>query len=431
MTSKEIPNFGASFQKETLPNSVNVFLFKRIGAPISISTLFFAGSRFDSIPGTAHFVEHMLVASTKNYPSKNLLAEKIESVGGSFSASTSKNTVQINIDLAEKEDLPVGINTLREIVCLPTFDESVLETERGAILAEIEDSRSTPIGYVNYLTNNLTFQQTILCNPTIGERDSVKSITQDNLIEYFETYFSSGRVSFVVSGDIEMGDIVTEITNKIQLPTSEKFTRPEDVIFYRKNAIDYEIFENKNSDQIEFKITFPGCSSLKFPDAQALSIIGAALGGGRTSILSTELRYKRGLVYSVGSSASSSLDFGLFSISGGCPGKNIREVLDVISQDITKIVTTGISQEKLDFIKTRIRKSIKRGLQTSGSWVGAHSFDCLFNQDSPRLINEEIENIESITLEQANQVAKKYLAIDSWYFASCGREGVDKFSFKY
>ena len=83
-----LSDFGVSFEKAKLNNGINVFSFYRKGMPICFRINFFAGSRFDSIPGTVHFLEHVLVAGTEKFPSKDKLAEPLEKIGGNFSAST-------------------------------------------------------------------------------------------------------------------------------------------------------------------------------------------------------------------------------------------------------------------------------------------------------------------------------------------------------
>ena len=84
--AKTLADLGVSLEKRTLKNGANLFLFQRKGMPIYLRTTFFAGSRFDSIPGTAHFLEHMLLVGTKKFPTKNSMTEYIQKVGGEFAS---------------------------------------------------------------------------------------------------------------------------------------------------------------------------------------------------------------------------------------------------------------------------------------------------------------------------------------------------------
>jgi len=48
------------------------FYTKEKGFPINIQIIFNAGARFGKKPGISHFLEHMLVAGSKKYPTKTL-----------------------------------------------------------------------------------------------------------------------------------------------------------------------------------------------------------------------------------------------------------------------------------------------------------------------------------------------------------------------
>ena len=70
----KLEDFGVERQETILSNGVKLILFNRKGMPVNIRVSFLAGSRFDQIgkEGSAHFLEHMLVAGTKNFPTNPL-----------------------------------------------------------------------------------------------------------------------------------------------------------------------------------------------------------------------------------------------------------------------------------------------------------------------------------------------------------------------
>ena len=83
-----LSKFGVELHQSLLKNDVNVFLFYRKGMPIFLRTLFFAGSRFDTISGTAHFLEHLITSGTEKFPSKNIIADHIQKIGGEICGGT-------------------------------------------------------------------------------------------------------------------------------------------------------------------------------------------------------------------------------------------------------------------------------------------------------------------------------------------------------
>ncbi len=81
-----LKDFGVKREERTLRNGCRVILYKKKNCPLFVKTCFLAGSRFnpEGKDGLAHFVEHMLVAGTKKFRSKDLLSMFLERYGGSF-----------------------------------------------------------------------------------------------------------------------------------------------------------------------------------------------------------------------------------------------------------------------------------------------------------------------------------------------------------
>ena len=170
--------------------------------PIHFRAIFFSGSRFDDVPGTAHFFEHMMLAGTKKFPTKNLLADYIQKVGGDFGASTGNNLLRLNIDIPEASDLDTGIEVLSECLINPLLEDQAMENERNAILSELKSKKNNPKEYISDVQRRVSLQGTSAARSTLGDEASIKSITKNGLIDYKKKFINSGRVCFVVSGDV-------------------------------------------------------------------------------------------------------------------------------------------------------------------------------------------------------------------------------------
>lgn len=80
-----------------------------------------------------------------------------------------------------------------------------------------------------------------------------------------------------------------------------------------------------------------------------------------SSRLFQEVREKRGLAYSIGSSFSSCLDTGLLSIYAGTGEDSVNELLEVCSREIKNLRDASLSSEEL----TRAKEKIKGNLMLS------------------------------------------------------------------
>ncbi len=81
-----LEDFNVKRETFNLSSGTHVVLFNRPKMPVHILVTFIAGSRFDpeGKEGLAHFMEHMLLAGTKTYTTKDIMAGFIEDLGGFY-----------------------------------------------------------------------------------------------------------------------------------------------------------------------------------------------------------------------------------------------------------------------------------------------------------------------------------------------------------
>ena len=420
--SYQLSEFGVSFSKNKLDNGVGVFLFNKVGMPICVRTTFFAGSRFDSIPGMAHFLEHILVAGTKKFPSKDKLAEPLERVGGGFSASTNSNYIRLNITVPVKEDLNTGLEILEEMLNYSHFDEKTVENERGSIISEIGEAEENPFRVLDDIYYHMVFNNTPLANNVLGDKDSINKITKQDLLDFKDTLIHSGSMAILISGDITMEECLPFLNKHLSSYEKKKrFTTPEKAEIHREDYLAFKPF--RNNKQVYAKIGFRTIG-MNENDREILSLdlIAGILGKGRASRLVKELRYKKGLVYSVGAGHRNYPDAGHLSISTSFEHDKLENVTEIIINELKKVKEDGVSEYEFEFAKSAAVKSAFNSMQTSLSWINVHENEIVFNPELSRTIDYFMNEINSLTLEEVNTAAKKYLHKDNLYIALCGIE---------
>ncbi len=412
---KLISKFGVEFHKATLKNGVNVFLFRRIGMPIFLRAVFFSGSRFDTIPGTAHFLEHMLFAGTEKFPSKNLMAEYIQKVGGDFSAATDADSLRFNIEIPEVADINVGIDLLNECLNKSLFNPKTIENERGAILSELSGKKANPKAYVWDVSRRITMQETPSGNTNLGTEDSIKSIKLDDLIDFKMTFLHAGNLSFVVSGDIDMGLLMDKL-DSIAIPVGEPFSISEKLPIVKNVTQAIEKYSGSNINSVIACRT----NVVDYKEYCALQVLNSILAGGRGSRLATILRYQNGLVYSVSGSLFNGPDWGALNVEFACVKEHFNRVLDLIFSEFDKLNQNGILETELENTKSRLAKGMIRSTQTSQSWVDLHQIQCAFYSNDPKTVEDYINTIQALTISDINEVVQKYLKKENFYTAICG-----------
>lgn len=408
--------FGAVFHKRELKNGANLFFFERKGMPISLRVVFFAGSRFDFILGTAHFLEHMLLAGTEKFPSKNLIASCIQRVGGDFSASTSANSLRVNVEVPEASDISIGTEILDQVLNHSLFNESTIEKERGSILSEFQSKASNPKEHVYDVSRKITLQNTPLEESNLGNAESIKSISKKDLFNHKNLFLTSGRAVFVASGDIDISKL-EQALESIDLPLSPRFKLNGPLPTAKDKKLEVENYPGVSELQVIFS-----CRTLPTDYKQycAMSLLSNLLGEGRGSRLITTLRYKEGLVYSVFTQYIQSPDWGSLSIKLSCDKGNFEKVKQLIFQEFDKLQNEGISDDELLDFKNKISKGAVRHSQTSEAWVNLHETQALFYPDDFKTLSDYINTINSLTKEDIQKSINQYLKEENFFTAICG-----------
>jgi len=410
-------DFNVNAEKSTLTNGVPVLLLQRKGMPIHIEIRFASGARFDpkGKEGLSHFVEHMIVSGSKRFPSKDRLAVHIEQLGGIFGAWTSTDDMFIRVEVVGKDDFKEGVSILREMLTESLFDDKTIETERGSILKEIGDSLSNPSRHVWRLYYKLSFQGTPLGRTVLGSVKTVESITNKDLINFYKDMLVSGRAAIIISGDIEMQDVVRELERGLPLRSSEKFNCNETLPLIRNENVLVHKYPNQN--QVHLVLGFR-TAGIKDKDVAPLSVLSYIIGGGRASSLQKKLRYEKGLVYNAFTSSLYLADGGTWAVKTSTSKDKLQEVVDIIIKEFKKIEAGGITDEELMFGKTSISKSSRRRMQTSGAWVGKHAKNVLVKY--PDYFPDYLNAVQAVKMSDLSRVGKKYFLPNSWYLAMCG-----------
>lgn len=403
---KEIQSFGVTPHQEKLKNGARIFMFYKKTAPITLAVYFLAGSRFDKIPGVAHCMEHLLVAGTKKFPTKNILTRTVENIGGQLSVATNQNTVKIVIELPDTDNLTTGIDILHEIIFHPLFNKEKFVTETKAILSEIGVKKSNPSMQVWDLIREGLFNGTDLKNPTLGTPKTISLISLDKVIDHYKKFVINGKFDIFVSGDFDTGRMVGLLSPKFEsLRVDSEYVEG----ISKENGLDVkaEVFQEYRGEQnhIILGFVFPAIT----PHQQAvLDVLTTLIGSGRASILSEILRDEKGLVYVINSSSKNYLNKGAFFIKTSCLAKNTDEVIKICENTLDTLAK--IPNERIDFAKEKIIKSLKMKLQTSLSWVSFHEDMLFYENPETLLISAYAEEVSQVNKDDVlNFISKNFL----------------------
>lgn len=130
------------------------------------------------------------------------------------------------------------------------------------------------------------------------------------------------------------------------------------------------------------------------------------LSGGMGARLFSEVREKRGLVYSVSAGSRSLKNFGYTLGYAGTTPERANETLSVLLNELRKI-SQGISQDELERSRTGLLSQLVMQGESSGARATSMARD-MFLVGTPRPIDDIKAQLNQLSLEHVNQFLSSY-----------------------
>src|ERR1700752_4991059 len=158
-------------------------------ATVSLGLWVDVGTRHEpaKVNGVAHFLEHMAFKGTRRR-SALAIAEEIEAVGGHLNAYTSRESTAYYAKVL-KEDVPLAVDILSDILQNSTFEPEEIERERAVILQEIGQDNDTPDDIVFDYFQECAYPEQAMGRPVLGRPEIIRELGRDTVIDYLRKHY--------------------------------------------------------------------------------------------------------------------------------------------------------------------------------------------------------------------------------------------------
>lgn len=307
----------------------------------------------DDEHGMAHLLEHMAFKGTGRRSALQI-ATDIEDVGGEINAATSVETTAFYARVL-RDDLPLAIDILADILTDSRFDPEELEREQHVILQEIGAAHDTPDDVVFDRFAETAFRHQAVGRSILGTPETIASFTSAQLHNFLERQYGAERMVVVAAGGVNHEEFVREV--EARLGTFRE--KAEAVLPQYAHYVGGDYRENRDLMDAQIILGFEG-RAYHVRDFYASQVLSMILGGGMSSRLFQEIRERRGLCYAVYAFHWGFSDTGIFGVHAATGASDIEELVPVI---ISELQAAGerIEQAELD----RARAQYRAGLMMS------------------------------------------------------------------
>lgn len=346
--------------------------------------------------GIAHLLEHMAFKGTSRRSAWDI-ASQIENVGGEINAATSVETTSFYARVL-KDDVPLAIDILADILQDSTFDPEELEREQHVILQEIGAAHDTPDDIVFDKFTESAFRDQTIGRSILGTPETVKSFSADNIRRFMERQYAADRMVIVAAGAVSHDAFVRTVEAQFGTFRATCDSLPAAPAVYSGG----EYRETRDLQDAQIVLGFEG-RAYHVRDFYASQLLSMILGGGMSSRLFQEVREKRGLCYSVYAFHWGFSDTGMFGVHAATGQGDIAKLVPVILDELRK-AGESISEEELNRARAQYRAGLLMSSESAASRASQIARQIML-YGRPVAMEELVDRLANITTARLSDLA--------------------------
>ena len=401
--------WAADFTIHKLPNGQTVVIQEVHNNPIvTIDTWVKTGSinETEVNSGVAHFLEHLFFKGTKKHPVGEF-DRILESKGAVVNAATSKDFTHYYITIPS-EHFETALELHADMLTDPQIPRKELEKERKVVLEEISKDANTPAKKVYNNLNDMLYTHHPYKRKVIGSADVISTIRREEILEFFNKFYSPSNMITVIVGDVDTANVVDKVSKAFSAEAkkvSKKHFRREFPLFIQKRNAEY-----LDSQSGYMMIGFRGVD-INDNDTYALDVLSQILGGGKSSKMYRNIKEQKGLAFSIAASNGSYREDGIFYINANFVPTNAEKVEKSIFDEIRYIQKYGVTEEELNVAIKTIEQDTYYARESTSD-ISTELGYIMTVSGNADLYNEYVANIKKVSAKDVQRVAQKYLGVN-------------------
>ncbi len=350
-----------------------------------------------SVNGISHLLEHMVFKGTRRRSARQI-AEEIEAVGGHINAYTSREHTAYYAKVL-KEDVPLAIDMIADIIQNPTMDAEELEREKSVICQEIHQANDTPDDIVFDHFQETAFPEQSMGRSVLGTEPIIRGFERDQVQGYRQDAYTAPVTVFAAAGRVDHDRVVAMVEDAFGgLAGAARPERPS------AQYVGGEMRVERDLEQVHVVLGLEGLG-YRDKDFYAASVLSTLFGGGMSSRLFQEIREDRGLAYSIYSFLACYEDGGLFGIYAGTGAEEVEELTPLIAGEAAKVIA-DVGEEETARARAQLKASILMGLESTSSRAEQLARQLLvFNRHLP--VDEVVAQIDAVDVAAVKRVAER------------------------
>ena len=414
-----LPGSGDTLRR-VLPNGIIVLARENWSAPsVVVEGYVLAGSLDEPVelPGLASFTVGMLSRGTarRSFAEIN---EAIEGIGASIGFSADRHMTNFSTK-SLAEDLDLVLDVLADELRHPAFPADYVEKLRGLRLSAIAERENDTHQMASRAFRELMYGDHPLGRDMLGTRESVRAVQRDMLAEFYQRFFQPEEMVVVVVGATPAEAAVEKIAAAFGDWVGCRPARPALPDAMRLTDVRQRHVLMADKSQTDIIVGWPAMRRAS-PDFDAARLANTVLGVfGMMGRLGANVRERQGMAYYAYSRLNADREPGAWSAIAGVNPANVSRAVAAMLDEVRRLRDEPPPADELEDCKRYLTGSLPLHLETNDG-VASTLVDIEWHDLGLDYLARYAGIINSVTADQVQAVAQKYLDPDAYVLAVAG-----------
>ena len=398
-----------------LSNGLKLIVREDHRAPTVAHMVWYRAGSMDEVngkTGVAHVLEHMMFKGTHQVKAGEF-SRLVAAVGGRENAFTSRDYTAY-FQQVEKSKLDEVIKLEADRMSNLNFDDAEFLKEIQVVMEERRlRTEDNPSSLLNESLMATAYMSSPYRHPVVGWMNDLQNMKAADARDWYRSWYAPNNATVVISGDVDPQHILKVVQKYYgAIAMHELPVRKPQIEPVQKGVKQVEVKAPADNAQLSMAWKVPRLEPGKLddPDPYALELLTAVLDGYDNARLNRMLVKQEKVVNDVGVGYDMvSRGPELFLISASmAKGKTVAQAQASIRKALDELKQKGILESELKRIKVRILSDqiYKRdSIFGQAMEIGTTEMAGFSWKD----IDYMLEKMQTITPEQVQAVAKKYL----------------------
>lgn len=347
------------------------------------------------------------------------ISTQIASMGGGLNIGVGWHTTSISANVLS-EFAGDAIGVIGEVAQAPNFDESEFTRVQRNMIRDTSVSRAEPGPIATEAYRRLLFGTDHPYGNALPTEEQVADYTLADVQAFYAAHYGAGRAHIYVAGRFDEAAVEAAIREAFagwQAGAGDTVTGAAP-----QGGPVVQFIDRPGAPQSTLRVGFPAVG-IDHPDAPALEVMNALLGGSFTSRLVQNLREDKGYTYSPGSSETWGFGGGFWTFNADVNTADTAPALRETFNEINRLSSEAPPAEEADGIRNWMSGIFILQNASAGGLIGQLSFRDTYGLPEDYLQNY-VPSLLAVTNDDISRIATEYLDYDNLVLVVVGDLGV-------